>query len=161
MVFSSRSSEEEDDRVRAPSRRVKVPAPARVAKNSSRLHASQVPPRQLREKGKQVMEQLMKNYPACLDVEDDVDYSPIVEPLFRQASQFEQVVLNATTLADYYIQRVPYTATVLARQALDQFILLFPEDQRMEMNRKATIFEPYSLSYDPSELTREFGRVSC
>ena len=84
MVFSSRSSEEEDDRVRAPSRRVKVPAPARVAKNSSRLHASQVPPRQLREKGKQVMEQLMKNYPACLDVEDDVDYSPIVEPLFRQ-----------------------------------------------------------------------------
>ncbi|EAX82404.1 hypothetical protein TVAG_580330 [Trichomonas vaginalis G3] len=48
-------------------------------------------------------------------------------------------------------------ATVLRRQALDQFILLFPEDQRTEMNRKATNFEPYSLSYDPNELSREFG----
>lgn len=103
------------------------------------------------------MHQLMTNYPACLDVVDDVDYAQLAEPLFKLAREFEQVVLNATTLCDYYISFVPYTATVLARQILDQFILHFPEEQREGMTKIAANFVPYPLSYDPEELPNEFG----
>ena len=111
-----------------------------------------------RKHAKKRLIKFMTNYTENLSNDDKRDYSEFYDAIIKAVEKFENEVKNPTILADFFITILPYTATVIGLQVINEFIQCFPKASQSQMYSKLRIFKPYAISYNCLEEAEQYGK---
>ncbi|EAX67477.1 hypothetical protein TVAG_541870, partial [Trichomonas vaginalis G3] len=114
--------------------------------------------RQYAKKRLQLLEKLKNQW----GIQDDTDYSEVFQSVMDSLQPVENEVKDPGVLVDLFVQYLPVTANLIALQAIDQFIRLFPKNMQTYL-RNVKIAEYVSIypnTYNYLEELDEYGQRS-
>ena len=114
--------------------------------------------RQYAKKRLQLLEKLKNQW----GIQDDTDYSEVFQSVMDSLQPVENEVKDPGVLVDLFVQYLPVTANLIALQAIDQFIRLFPKNMQTYLQnvKIAEYVSIYPNTYNYLEELDEYGQRS-
>ncbi|KAI5527783.1 attachment subunit-related family [Trichomonas vaginalis G3] len=112
--------------------------------------------RQYAKKRLQLLEKLKNQW----GIQDDTDYSEVFQSVMDSLQPVENEVKDPGVLVDLFVQYLPVTANLIALQAIDQFIRLFPKNMQTYLQnvKIAEYVSIYPNTYNYLEELDEYGK---